>query len=321
MDKNTGWLLAAEPWTAYRARIDLLGQSEGDAAVKQARAELLAHPMIDEMIASLSGGAAEPITNHKKAGMRLHKLSFLAEIGLKAHDDPRLREAADELAAYVDEYGVPNMLVNIPKAFGGSGRNERAWSLCDGPLAMYVRAKMGDKEDMRPGAEYLCTRAEDFGWSCISAPKLGKYKGPGKRTDPCPYGTLLMLKLLAQFDDLKESEAAHTGAECLLGLWENSREQRPFMFRMGTDFRKLKAPFVWYDILHVLDVLSQFEWVHRDTRFFEMLKSAADKADDNGRYTPESVWMAYKGFDFAQKKAPSPWISLMVYRISKRLEK
>ena len=33
------------------------------------------------------------------------------------------------------------------------------------------------------------------------------------------------------------------------------------MFFMGTDFRKLKVPLVWYDLLHVLDVLSSFPWL------------------------------------------------------------
>ena len=40
---------------------------------------------------------------------------------------------------------------------------------------------------------------------------------------------------------------------------------------MGTDFRKLKVPFVWYDLMHVLDVLSRFPWLIRMTRLLDML--------------------------------------------------
>ena len=29
------------------------------------------------------------------------------------------------------------------------------------------------------------------------------------------------------------------------------------MFYMGTDFSKLKVPLVWYDLLHVLEVITQ----------------------------------------------------------------
>ena len=44
-----------------------------------------------------------------------------------------------------------------------------------------------------------------------------------------------------------------------MDLWQNSREKHPYQFYMGTDFRKVKAPLVWYDILHVADVLCRFK--------------------------------------------------------------
>jgi hypothetical protein len=51
------------------------------------------------------------------------------------------------------------------------------------------------------------------------------------------------------------------------------------MFFMGTDFRKLKAPFVWYDILHVLDVLSSCSWLKGDPRLLNMANLVKSKAD------------------------------------------
>ena len=51
---------------------------------------------------------------------------------------------------------------------------------------------------------------------------------------------------------------------------------------MGTDFRKLKVPFVWYDLLHVLDVLTQFPWLGHDPRLREMAGLLASKADAEG---------------------------------------
>jgi hypothetical protein len=88
---------------------------------------------------------------------------------------------------------------------------------------------------------------------------------------------------------------------------------------MGTDFRKLKAPFVWYDILHVAEVLSHFSWVHDDARFVEMLVLINSKADEQGLYTPESIWTAWKGWDFGQKKLPSQWLTFLIYRINRRV--
>ena len=92
------------------------------------------------------------------------------------------------------------------------------------------------------------------------------------------------------------------------------------MFYMGTDFRKLKAPFVWYDILHVLDVLSQLSWLRNDSRLKEMSDIIKSKADNEGKYTPESEWKAWKGWDFGQKKQPSRWLTFLVLRILGRIE-
>jgi len=72
-------------------------------------------------------------------------------------------------------------------------------------------------------------------------------------------------------EEYRDSSACHVGTETLLTLWKGSFTQHLYMFYMGTDFRKLKAPFVWYDLLHVLDVFSRFAWVREDERFLYFL--------------------------------------------------
>ncbi len=129
-----------------------------------------------------------------------------------------------------------------------------------------------------------------------------------------------MLKMLAQFDDYKNSEAVHNGAECLLNLWQNSLTLHPYIFYMGTDFRKLKAPFVWYDVLHVFEVLSQFSWLRNDARLLDMANLLKSKVDGEGKFTAESEWQAWRGWDFGQKKQSSRWLTFLVLRTLKRLE-
>ena len=99
-----------------------------------------------------------------------------------------------------------------------------------------------------------------------------------------------------------------------------SREVHPYIFYMGTDFRKLKTPFIWYGILHVLDILSQFGWLKNDPRIQEMGQIVKLKASDEGRYTPESEWNAWKGWDFGQKKEPSQWLTFLALRMLKRID-
>jgi hypothetical protein len=117
-----------------------------------------------------------------------------------------------------------------------------------------------------------------------------------------------------------DSEIAQTGAEMLLWHWENQKERKLYLFAMGTDFRKLKYPFVWYDILHVADVLSRFPFVRSDPRLQEMVATITDQTDDEGRYAANSMYLAWKGWSFANKKNPSPWLTFLVYRIQHRMK-
>ena len=160
---------------------------------------------------------------------------------------------------------------------------------------------------------------EDNGWHCTVSPELGKFKGPGRREDPCPIANVLALKALSQFPDLIDSKATRIGAEAILHHWDIRKERKYYLFGMGTDFMKLKYPFVWYDILHVVDVLSRFPFVHYDARFQEMVNELTSQSDSLGRYTASSMYMAWKGWSFADKKKPSPWLTFLILRVRKRI--
>jgi hypothetical protein len=160
----------------------------------------------------------------------------------------------------------------------------------------------------------------DNGWPCAVSKELGKFRGPGRKDDPCPFANLAMLKALSEIEEWRTSHASYVGANTLLSLWEESGQRHPYMFFMGTDFRKLKVPFVWYDLLHVLDVLTRFAWLFPDPRLLDMLGLLKSKADGQGRYALESVWTAWRGWEFGQKKEPSRWLTLLAWRILRRVE-
>jgi len=317
MIKTITWLLQSDPYVRYRTCLDLLDQPEDQPEVKQARAEMLAQPQVRELVSEFDSWPGGVINNHKKANLLIHKLAFLAELGITVKD-PGMEQIAESIMAHLSEQGVPEVMLNIPRAFGGTGEDMWAWTLCDTPRLCFSLKRMGvESETLEQGIETLASRFIPCGWPCACSPKMGRFKGPGKRTDPCPYANLLMISALLQAGSADRPEL-HTGAECLLGLWEHSRDQSPFLFHMGTDFRKLKAPFVWYDILHVADVLSQLPWLQSDPRMQDILHVILSKANEDGTYTPESVWMAWKAWDFGQKKMPAPWLTFLVLRILKR---
>ncbi len=313
-------MLNGEPWVAYRTRVDLLRQPEDDPQVVAARQATLAHPQIRALLTELAEWPGPPLKRHNDAGHLLHKLVFIAEVGLRV-DDPDVAVIAERVLVCQSAQGPFQVLTNIPVHFGGSGRDEANWMLCDAPLLLYALVKLGlgDEARVQAAVMYLAGLVRDNGWPCAGAPEMGNFHGPGRASDPCPYANLLMLKLLAELPTWRDSAAARAGAEAALGLWTQRKERRPYLFAMGTDFAKLKAPLIWYDILHVLDVLTRFPWLYEDPRLREMAALVVEKVDVEGRFTPESVWMAWKAWDFGQKRAPSRWLTLLVVRMLGRL--
>jgi hypothetical protein len=315
------WLLESdEPWTRYRTRLDLLNQPETDTNVQAARAEMLAHPHVQTMMAETAAWGQAPFKRHNDAGYPIYKFSTLADFGVWAAD-PGMATGIKAVLAHQSAEGAFQTLVNIPKTFGGSGQDAWTWLLCDSPTLLYVLLKMGLNDDPRvqQAVKHLVEAVDDNGWRCVAAPELGKFKGPGRKVDPCPIVNVYAVKALAQVPELLDSPAAHTGAEMLLNHWACQTERKLFMFGIGTDFRKLKYPFVWYNVLHVVDVLSLFPFVHPDERFQQMVQVITDQADEAGRYTANSMYTAWKGWSFADKKNPSPWLTFLVQRIQKRI--
>ncbi len=298
-----------------------VGQSENEPEVVVAKRRMIEDPKIQLLLQELQGWPGIVLNSHKSASQPFHKLSFIADIGL-TKDNPDVALIAEKIFQHQSDEGPFQLPTNVPKHFGGSGTDTWAWALCDAPVILYSLAKFGYGSDPRVqrAAAYLAGLASENGWHCTVSKELGNFRGPGRKEDPCPYATLVMLKMLTQFDTYKNSKAVHDGAECLLNLWQNSLTLHPYIFYMGTDFRKLKAPFIWYDLLHVLDVLSQFSWLKDDPRLLDMAGLVRSKADAEGKFTPESEWQAWRGWDFGQKKQPSRWLTFLVLRTLKRLE-
>jgi hypothetical protein len=315
------WLLDCdEPWTRYRTLVDLTGLPEHAQEVRDARAKMVAHPQVQALMAEAAVWPGYALKRHNDAKHSLYKISTLADFGL-LRDDPGMRPALEAVMAQQSNEGAFRSLVSIPKAFGGTGEDTWTWIACDTPTLLYSLLAMGLHAEprVRRALDHLLSLAEDSGWGCRAAQELGRFKGPGRRGDPCPIANVYALKVLAQVPELLDHPAAHAGAEMLLSHWELQGNKKYFLFGIGTDFRKLKYPFVWYDILHVADVLSRFPCVHGDPRFAAMVSAITSQADVQGRYTARSMYRAWKGWSFADKRHPSAWLTFLVLRIQFRV--
>lgn len=311
------WLLECDPYVQYAVRKNILEQNL-DALV-DLKSSILSDVRIQKYLGNIADFNATLVTNHKNPDIPIHKLLFLFEVGLDT-DVPQIDMAIQQILKNKDENGIPKSMTNIPKHFGGSGEDTIAWALCDAPLMLYALIKAGvDYEThIKEGVEHILGLYRENGFPCVVSKELGKFRGPGRKDDCCPYATFIILKLLSVIPEYEKSELADSIIDILLDLWERSREQHPYMFYMGTDFRKLKAPTLWYDIVSMTECLSHFESARKDKRFHEMLDIIESKANLNYQFIPESVYQKCKDWDYGQKKKPSAWLTYLCIRTLER---
>ena len=310
-------LSISEPWLQYAIRVNFLRDSkENMAGLKR---EALKDEKIKLYLKDISNFHGILVSNHKNPELPIHKLLFLLDLGFDT-DIPEIKNAVTQIMAHKDKFGIYQSLTNIPKHYGGKGENVFGWCLCDAPLLLLalLRAKVDYQKHIRQGVDYLATLFKEHGFPCTVSEEHGKFRGPGRKDDCCPYATLSMLNLMAEIDEYRTGNVACQGADVILSLWENSLEKHPFMFYMGTDFRKLKAPAIYYDIVSVADCLSKFEQIKTEPGFREMIEIIKGKQNADGMFIPESVYQKCKGWDFGQKKTVSPYLSFLCIRILNR---
>ncbi len=305
----------SKPWLKYQVAKTFL--SLPDNTLQDLKNDMLDDPFIQRMLGELYPFHGQPITNHKQPQLPIHKLLFLLDLGLD-RTVPEIDYAIKDILSHVDQNGVYQSNLLIPTHFGGTGSTMFCWCLCDAPLLMKALIMVGvDTTYLKKGIDYLTSLLIHDGFPCAASPELGKFRGPGKKDDICPYATLIMLDLLSYLPQEYAPHAVKLSLEKLLTLWQESYTLHPYLFYMGKDFRKLKAPMHWYDLLSVCDVLSKYPMIHNDPRYQEMMELIRKKRTDQG-WIPESVYLNYKMMDFGQKKVASPYLTFMCERILQR---
>ena len=224
--------------------------------------------------------------------------------------------------AHQSAQGPFQVLTNIPVHYGGTGLDSFAWALCDAPLLLYALARfgLGDDPGVQEAVAYLAGLVRDNGWPCVCSPELGGFRGPGRKDDPCPYANLIMVQLLAQLPEWRDGSRHPRRRRSAAGPVGQAPRRAPVPVPHGHRLLQTQGAAGLVRLLHVLDVLSQLPWLAGDPRLQDMLSVLSSRADSQGRFTPQSVWTAWSGWDFGQKKEPSPWLTLLAHRVLKRCQ-
>ncbi|HUI65789.1 MAG TPA: hypothetical protein VL126_13185 [Bacteroidota bacterium] len=304
----TDWLLHSdEPWVRFRTRSDFLGE-----AVERERTEVLRHPAVRAILEEAARWPGNSTGNHQSGKDLLNKLVLLADFGVRSMD-PLAQQFFKRVVQNQREDGALLGHVVMPM------KKSAEWLFdIDGqdPLLALVSMGFGNETTVLKAVDYLANLSLPSGgwiWPQAKSPLPCRKPEGG-----CPYPTLKILRILAHCPKWFDSKVTRSGVALLLSLWEERERSGRYGFGMGGRFRKLKYPFIWFDVLHVLEALSPYPWVWKTEAFGELLEIVVSKSDEEGRFTPESVWMEWKNLTFGQKKEPSAWLTLVIHRILAR---
>lgn len=320
MDVIDYLLNSNEPWTRYRTWIDLLDRSEDDPMTAAARNDMLMHSSVKKLLAEAQRWGEPTLKRHNDASHPIHVLGVLADFGMR-NEDEGIADVVERIVSRQSDEGAFQTLLFIPSAFGGNNKDTWAWVACDAPLLLHalISFRLEDDPSVKKALIHLINQVDENGFRCRAATELGRFRGPGKRDDPCPIANLFALKALSLIPSNENLPAATRAAEMLLDHWASEWGKKYYLFGVGKKYRRLKYPFVWYDLLHVMDVLSRFQFVHSDERFHEMVRVLVSMVDPTGYYRAGSIYQSWKEWSFSDKKQASPWLTFLVLRIQKRI--
>lgn len=307
------WLLNGEPFVKYRTLIDLLDKDRKDKEVLAVENLVSKHKLVKQIFAKQNedGYWGTPADIYKwwpKKDTTFWLLDVLADFGFKK-DNKKIACAGEYVFS-----------TQHSKGSFGCAPPHKPYDCYTGILTESL-AKLGYTEDARLNKAYdwlIQRQRRDGGFWCKDTGQPG---GPRELEPSCAFASLFVLGALAVNPELKNNKITKKTGEFLLKCWENRGKIKyaGHDSQIGKGWEKLKYPFTDYRILKYLDILSQFDFVKNDPRMIAMIDLLFAKQDKAGRFYAESIHKVWSGFDFGQKEIPSRWITLIVYRIVKRL--
>lgn len=309
---------SGEPYATVVALRNIMGRTSDDPELVSARQGVLDHPAVQVLIDSLPARITPTAADHHSPLFVPNRLNLLADMDVQHGDFERVDAVLEALIGTQDSAGRFSPRTGSPS--GHANVSPR----CEHNAVTETLLRFGLDVDARVArgaarvASDLGAGAQGRGWCCV--PEKRPLRSRLTRLDVCPQIDLEGLRVLAAGAGPLNGtvlEAARTPLE----LWRRRSEERPYRFGHGYQFKTVRWPSFWYDVLRVLDTVGRFPqlWRAPDARDEDRLAIAelaacliAYNVDANGRVTPRRVHRGYEGFSFGTKDAASPFATAQV---------
>ncbi|HEC31196.1 MAG TPA: hypothetical protein ENI41_01750 [Deltaproteobacteria bacterium] len=311
------WLLESNPWTKYEVLTELLNKPDSSSEVIAAKQELINHPQIQDLIKETKDWLPKAPTRNNDSTISYYKLRMLTDFGLTISDSG-MKEIFDMATAHkINNLFASRGTEPIKPQKNKPDPYADEWHIapCNSPIILYSLLCLDpDNSQVKEAVEELKNRWNtNQGWFCHYFFVESMFK---KLQVGCQMAGLMALEVFSKVPELKESINAQNAYYPLKFHYEYGKTM--YYFGRSKRFWTLKYPFVWYNALYLAEVLTRFEFVKTEKLVQELVTWIEQAQDNEGRFTPTSMFMAYKGWDFANKKEPSPWITFLCCRILKR---
>lgn len=314
-----------ESFTVHRTLVDLLDMPENHPDVVNTKVTMLEDPLVQEYIQGLSDWEKSIITNHANVEYLPNQLLLLHDWGLEPADDPMIQRACEAMLSHQD--ASSDQFLSYTLAFDRKTREKGpGWtsSPCDHNLitSLFLLLGFKDEERVAQGVSRMSDLLEQTssgpGWKCV--PDLLMHKrGPGKKDEPCPMAIIDALRGYWVLPKNNWPSGLIDAGKTLLACWTERGTNKPYMFGHGKKFRATRPPFFWYNIGTMLDAVSHYPELVDTEAFQELLAVSRLAFNADGMVIPASIYTNLKQFSFGQKKLPSPWTTLYLCRVFKRV--
>ena len=320
----TDWLLESNPWTRYKTLTDLLELPTSDIEVINAKTDLLNNKLVIDLANETKDWLSIAATRNNDPKISYFKLRILADFGIK-HTELDLIETVNKANKHIidDMFGVRGQIPERPKKgekFEKPDLTADVWHIspCNSPVITSSLIELDVKnEQIDKAVDELKNRwINEKGWFCHLFFVESQFK---KLQIGCPIAGLMALDVFSKIPELKETEYSKFAFEPI--KFHKDLGKTLYYFGRSKKFWTLKYPFVWYNALYLADVLTRFDFLKKEPVIKELIDWIITSQTDDGKFKPTSIFMNYKGWDFSNKKEPSPWITFLCSRILKQYYK
>ena len=314
------WLLESdEPYAVWATLTGVLGRPHDDPEVRAAHEGVVADAAVRRLVEELPpwDADAEDGAGHHSPAFLPNRLNLLADMGVGGGDFDLVEALLDRMLEHQDSRG--RFRAAGPE--GGRPKPQAGSLLCDTNVAADVLMRFGRRGEpaveraLERMAADLAATPQGRAWQCVPEQRA-LFRMPGRGADVCPQVTLEGLRAFSHLPAGDRPPRIAEAARTPLEIWRRRTDERPYGFGHGYQFKSVKWPSFWYDVLWVLETVGRYPDAWRGARArSEDRRSVAELAacliaynfDADGTVTPRRVYRGFEDFSFGQKRHPSPF--------------